>query len=105
MQTKKPKVRDKILSTAKAQFLANGFERADMRGIASKAGFTVGNIYRYFDGKEALFISVLNEPSLTTTHERLVMEAEQKLNNGCLLLRHLDSFTDSELRAMIAGIS
>ena len=104
MQVKKPEVRKKLLIAAKAEFTSNGYERADMRSIASAAGFTVGNIYRYFENKEDLFNCVVNEPLLTTERERLVLKLERILNKEDRLLRHLDTFSDHELRAMVAGI-
>jgi len=47
--------RHKILSVALREFAARGYKDASMRQIAAKAEMTVGNIYRYYDNKAALF--------------------------------------------------
>lgn len=61
MQYLKDDVKEKILSSALAEFSEYGYEAASMRGIASKAGIALGSTYRYFKNKEALF-SALIEP-------------------------------------------
>ena len=54
MQTLKEDVREKIIDSAKNEFLEKGIERASMRDIAAGSGMTVGNLYRYFKNKEEL---------------------------------------------------
>lgn len=61
MQTLKEHVRVAILRSAEKQFSENGFAHAAMRDIASGAGITVGNLYVYFDNKEAIFSAVVEE--------------------------------------------
>jgi AcrR family transcriptional regulator len=48
-----------ILEAAKAQFAANGYDRAALRDIAAEAGADVALIKRYFGGKEGLFTEAL----------------------------------------------
>lgn len=55
MQTKKADTKEKILDAAREEFLEKGFSKASLRSIASRAGVTKGNIYTYFEGKDALF--------------------------------------------------
>lgn len=59
MQTLKQDTKDKIRLEAKRAFLENGYRKASMRAIAEASGITAGNIYRYFENKEALFSSVI----------------------------------------------
>ncbi len=61
MQFLKEELRVKILESATNEFYDKGYGKASMRTIAKHSGITVGNIYRYFDGKEALFEAVVNE--------------------------------------------
>jgi len=61
MQILKQELKDKIRIEAKKAFLMNGFEKASMRGIAKESGTTVGNVYRYFKNKDALYLEVVNE--------------------------------------------
>ncbi len=59
MQVLKESVRKAIINGAIAEFFEHGYQNANMRKIADSANITVGNIYRYFDNKEALFNAVL----------------------------------------------
>lgn len=52
----------RILHAARDEFLQHGYARASMRRIALMARMTVGNIYQYYPGKEALFARVVQEP-------------------------------------------
>jgi len=61
MQFLKEELRVKILESATEEFYDKGYSKASMRTIAKHSGITVGNIYRYFDGKEALFEAVVKE--------------------------------------------
>jgi len=56
---KDPHKRSAILASARAQFLANGFERAGMDAIASGAGVSKLTVYSHFGSKEALFTQVI----------------------------------------------
>ncbi|WP_442604000.1 TetR/AcrR family transcriptional regulator [Paenibacillus sp. KN14-4R] len=59
MQTLKDGIRGSILLKAKISFLEQGFEKTSMRDIAHKIGVSVGNLYRYYPNKEALFDAVV----------------------------------------------
>jgi len=59
LQELKETVRRSIVGAALHEFLAKGYGRTSMRNIASRAGITHGNIYRYFDSKEALYQSLV----------------------------------------------
>ncbi|MBU1144955.1 MAG: TetR/AcrR family transcriptional regulator [Firmicutes bacterium] len=59
MQVLKESVKNAIVEGAIAEFFERGFQSANMRRIADSANITVGNIYRYFENKEALFNAIL----------------------------------------------
>lgn len=61
MQIKKEEVLNALKSEAEKQFLEYGFEKVSLRKVAKAAGTTIGNFYNYFDSKEALFASVVEE--------------------------------------------
>ncbi len=60
-QVLKPEIKEQILKQAKAELLQYGFQNASMRRIAQNCGLSVGNLYRYFDSKEALKQAVIGE--------------------------------------------
>jgi AcrR family transcriptional regulator len=63
MQIKKDEVKEKILATAKGDFLKYGFQKASLRDIAARTGVTKGNIYTYFKNKDQLFYEIV-QPAL-----------------------------------------
>lgn len=50
---------ERMLSAAEQVFAEAGYSGATMASIAQRAGISTGNIYRYFDNKEALFSAIL----------------------------------------------
>ena len=62
-QTLKEEVKRRIIEAAKAEFYDKGYEKASMRTIAKRAEMTVGNIYRYFENKEAVHAYITGSTS------------------------------------------
>ena len=60
MQYLKKEVREKILCAAVEEFKQYGYADASIRNIANNAEISLGNIYRYFTNKEALYFAVIN---------------------------------------------
>ncbi len=52
--------RNRIMDVAIKEFAAKGFGGTNINTIASKAGISVGSVYRYFDSKEDLFLSMVD---------------------------------------------
>lgn len=52
---------NKILASAKEEFMEKGFLNASLRNIVKNAGVTTGAFYRYYDSKEALFAALVDE--------------------------------------------
>jgi AcrR family transcriptional regulator len=50
-----------ILDVARAEFAQRGFEATTVRDIADAAGLSPGNLYRYFESKDAMVTSILSE--------------------------------------------
>src|SRR5271170_1403924 len=65
--------RERLLSAARSAFAQNGFHGASVDEIASAAGFSTGALYSNFDGKEDLFL-VLMEREIEE-HAREITEA------------------------------
>ena len=51
--------RDRLLEAAREVFARNGFHGASVEEIASAAGFSTGALYSNFEGKEDLFLVLM----------------------------------------------
>src|SRR6202140_163112 len=65
--------RESLLAGARSVFARSGFHGASVEEIASEAGFSTGALYSNFDGKEDLFL-VLMEREINE-HAREISEA------------------------------
>jgi AcrR family transcriptional regulator len=80
---------EKILKSAGAEFLRNGYAGASMRKIAAEAGLTTGALYRHYADKESLYRALV-EPVYHTFFDSLREETD-----------HFEGLLDSEgLNAM-----
>ena len=68
----KARSRALVMSSARREFLENGYERASMRAVARNAGLTAGALYKHFGGKEEMFAALV-EP----VYEELVRLYEE----------------------------
>jgi AcrR family transcriptional regulator len=69
----KANTRERLLAAARSAFASSGFNGASVEEIASRAGFSTGALYSNFDGKEDLFL-VLMEREIDE-HAREIAEA------------------------------
>jgi AcrR family transcriptional regulator len=69
----KANTRERLLAAARGVFARSGFHGASVEEIASEAGFSTGALYSNFDGKEDLFL-VLMEREIDE-HAREISEA------------------------------
>ena len=53
--------RQLILVEAKRMFASNGYAGTSMNGLAKKLGISVGSLYTYFDSKETLMNTIIEE--------------------------------------------
>lgn len=53
--------RKAILDAAVNEFSSNGFNAANINVIAKRAGISIGSMYQYFDSKENLFLTAIDE--------------------------------------------
>ena len=56
--------KEKLLVSAKAEFLEKGYMQASLRNICKNAGVTTGALYFFFKDKEDVFASLVEEPLL-----------------------------------------
>lgn len=53
--------KNRLLESAKKEFLENGFTGASLRTIAANAGVTTGAMYRHFKDKDAFFCALVDD--------------------------------------------
>jgi AcrR family transcriptional regulator len=73
--------RAQVMEAAAKCFNLQGFHSASMASIAAEAGLSVGQIYRYFENKEAVIAAIV-EQKLVEWSKRM---AEVRARNGDLL--------------------
>lgn len=57
---RRERTKDEIVAAAHRVFLRDGFHGATLDDIAEEAGYTKGAVYSNFDGKDALFLALLD---------------------------------------------
>ena len=70
----KANTRERLLAAARSAFASSGFHGASVDEIASRAGFSTGALYSNFDGKEDLFLVLM---------EREIDEHAREIAAGC----------------------
>jgi AcrR family transcriptional regulator len=69
----KAHTRERLLDAARSVFARGGFHGASVEEIASEAGFSTGALYSNFDGKEDLFLALMERE--IAAHAREIAEA------------------------------
>lgn len=70
--------REKLLASAKQEFLEKGYQGASLRSICKNAGVTTGALYFFFQDKEDLFAAIV-EPVLEKLKHMLQQHMRQEL--------------------------
>jgi AcrR family transcriptional regulator len=97
MQVLKEEIKEKIHNSAVKEFLEKGYLGASMRGIASEADISAGNLYRYYENKQCLFDAVVG------VAYRAIKKEEEKEPNFDLMnvniMEHMDLIVELVLEA------
>jgi len=72
----KANTRERLLDAARRVFASGGFHGASVEEIASAAGFSTGALYSNFDGKQDLFLALMERE--ISEHAREISEAVAK---------------------------
>ena len=103
--------RERIINAATNEFALKGFENANINNIAKKADVSVGSLYKYFENKQDLFLTIIHysiasmEELLNTlllSDEDILLKAEkiirtiQKSSKENVLLLKLYNLMTSE---------
>lgn len=80
-QLKKQHIRQAILDAARRRFAEHGVKGSPLAGIAADAGTSIGNLYRYFSDKDALFEAAI-PPTLAKELRALLREQVESLGTA-----------------------
>lgn len=84
-----------ILDAAVIEFSSKGFNAANINVIAKQAGISIGSMYQYFDSKENLFLTAIDEGYKIIEHSL----SEIDLINGNLfekleeIIKHIQKYS------------
>lgn len=70
--------RQKLLENAKKEFMEKGYMQASLRNICRNAGVTTGALYFFFQDKEDVFASLVEEP-LMKLYETMNLHYESEI--------------------------
>ncbi len=88
MQYLKKDIQNRIMIAAVEEFKQNGYANASIRNIAQNAEISLGNIYRYFANKEALYLAVIN-PFMTSFKNEIETNLTFQGHNSAELAKSL----------------
>ncbi|MBQ5996096.1 MAG: TetR/AcrR family transcriptional regulator [Clostridia bacterium] len=67
--------RERIINAATMEFAMKGFENGNINSIAKKAEVSVGSLYKYFENKQDLFLTIV-QYSISSMEELLLNLAQ-----------------------------
>lgn len=70
--------KERLLASAKQEFMEKGYQGASLRNICRNAGVTTGALYFFFKDKEELFASLV-QPVLSTVQGLMAEHMKQEL--------------------------
>ena len=82
-----------LLEAAETVFEQRGFGGATMSEIAARAGYSAGNLYNVFEGKDALFAEVMTERA-----DQILELVRRALDDTCSLGTIVDRYVDATLQ-------
>lgn len=76
---------DAVLDAAAKEMVKSGYEHASTNRIAARAGVSIGSLYQYFEGKEAIVAALIDRHTAETKavcHEALMRAATLPLDRA-----------------------
>ncbi|MFA6266977.1 MAG: TetR/AcrR family transcriptional regulator [Pseudolabrys sp.] len=98
-----PPARELILKAATEAFVAHGYAGASIDQIAAQAGVSKPTIYSHFEGKEALFVAIMNSVCDNFEEPFLAPHANQE-DLPTILNRVADNYTRSILQPGVVAM-
>ncbi len=102
MQVKKDQVRETIEAAALKVFAKKGYMDAKIADIAMEAGFSVGNIYRYYKTKDEIFYRVIPK-NFPEEMQRAIIKKISAVRGGRPEAGALKMIMDEFIKFMLAN--
>ncbi len=83
--------RTEILSEAEKIFASKGFHNATMAEIANASGFSIGTLYHFFYGKNALYTTMVTEKL-----EKMYSEIRESVNREEMIVNKIKKLVESQ---------
>ena len=80
MSESSAETKQKLLESAKKEFLEKGFMNASLRTIAANAGVTTGAMYRHFKDKDAFFCALVDDAIDAATKAVMMADSSHHMN-------------------------
>ena len=99
----KAHTRERLLEAARSVFASSGFHGASVEEIAATAGFSTGALYSNFDGKEDLFLVLMQRE--IDEHAREIAEAVEREPELLLLFMEFWAYgvREAQVRPKVAA--
>lgn len=100
---KSQETKNNLLASAKTEFFEKGYMQASLRNICKNAGVTTGAMYFFFEDKEDLFASLVEEPlnGLYTTMKEHYLDEKEQADSGEVLMHDISQ--DIEIARQVIG--
>lgn len=88
---KSQETKNNLLASAKTEFFEKGYMQASLRNICKNAGVTTGAMYFFFEDKEDLFASLVEEPlnGLYTILKEHYLDEKEQADSGEVMLHDI----------------
>lgn len=90
-----PEKQQKILQSAVQEFAEHGYDSANINNIASNAEISIGSMYKYFNSKADLYLTVaqMGAETLRTALEQIISEEDPLLVSIEKIIRAIQSYS------------
>lgn len=87
--------RERIINAATTEFALKGFDNANINNIAKRADVSVGSLYKYFENKQDLFLTIIhyNISTIEDLLETLAVSDEDILLKVEQIIRTIQSYS------------
>ena len=95
--------KEKLLVSARKEFLEKGFEKASLRKICTDAGLTTGAVYFFFQDKNGLFGAVVEE-AVSKIQEIILRHFESEAQESFAEYQHTENDHDAFTEELISAL-